>query len=79
MPLISPKFYVKSIIFHNFGQRPFPKIAGKSPGLYSASIGNGCHYGVTAVTTNDNHYYCQWYSIVCFREPTQTGFLIVNG
>ena len=33
MPLISPNFDVKSIIFPNFGQGPFPKIAGKSPVL----------------------------------------------
>ena len=32
MSLISPNFDVKLIIFPNFGQRPFPKIAGKSPG-----------------------------------------------
>ena len=31
MSLISPNFDVKSIIFPNFGQGPFPKIAGKSP------------------------------------------------
>ena len=31
MLLISPNFAVKSIIFPNFGQEPFPKIAGKSP------------------------------------------------
>ena len=29
--LFSPNFDVKSIIFPNFGQGPFPKIAGKSP------------------------------------------------
>ena len=32
MSLISPNFAVKSIIFPNFGQGSFPKIAGKSPG-----------------------------------------------
>ena len=32
MSLISPNFDVKSVIFPNFGQRPFPKIAGKSSG-----------------------------------------------
>ena len=31
MSLISLNFAVKSIIFPNFGQGPFPKIAGKSP------------------------------------------------
>ena len=31
MSLISPNFDVKSIIFPNFGQGPFHKIAGKSP------------------------------------------------
>ena len=31
LSLISSKFDVKSIIFSNFGQGPFPKIAGKSP------------------------------------------------
>ena len=31
MSLISAKFDVKSIIFPNFGQGPFPKITGKSP------------------------------------------------
>ena len=32
MSLIFPNFDVKSIIFFpNFGQGPFPKIAGKSP------------------------------------------------
>ena len=30
MLLFSPNFAVKSIIFPNFGQGPFPKIAGKS-------------------------------------------------
>ena len=29
----SPNFDVKSVIFPNFGQGPFPKIAGKSPAL----------------------------------------------
>ena len=29
--VMSPNFDVKSIIFPNFGQGPFPKIAGKSP------------------------------------------------
>ena len=33
MSLISPNFDVKSIIFPNFGQGPFPKIAGKGPGF----------------------------------------------
>ena len=31
MSLISPNFDVKLIIFPNFGQGPFPKIAGKGP------------------------------------------------
>ena len=31
MPLISPNFDVKSLIFSQFGQGPFRKIAGKSP------------------------------------------------
>ena len=31
--VISPSFDVKSIIFPNFGQEPFPKIAGKGPEL----------------------------------------------
>ena len=31
MSLISPNFDVKSIIFPNFGQGPFPKIARKGP------------------------------------------------
>ena len=31
MLLISPNFDVKSIIFPNFDQGPFPKIAGKGP------------------------------------------------
>ena len=36
MSLISPNnFDVKSIIFSNFGQGPFPKIAGKSPVIIS--------------------------------------------
>ena len=30
MSLISPNFDVKSIIHPNFGQGPFPKIAGKA-------------------------------------------------
>ena len=29
----SPNFAVKSVFFPNFGQGPFPKIAGKSPAL----------------------------------------------
>ena len=33
MPLISPNFADKSIIFSRFGQGPFPKIAGKGPAL----------------------------------------------
>ena len=33
MSLISPNFDVKLIIFPNFGQGPFPKIAGKVPAL----------------------------------------------
>ena len=37
MLLISPNFDVKSIIFFpNFGQGPFPKIAGKGPAISSA-------------------------------------------
>ena len=39
--LISPNFDVKSIIFPNFGQGPFPEIAGKSPdrpGVFAASL-----------------------------------------
>ena len=31
--LISPNFAIKSIIFSNYGQGPFPKITGKSPAL----------------------------------------------
>ena len=31
--VVSPNFDVKWIIFPNFGQGPFPKIAGKSPGM----------------------------------------------
>ena len=31
MSIISPNFDVKSIFFPNFGQGPFPKIAGKGP------------------------------------------------
>ena len=31
LSLISPNFDVKLIIFSQFGQGPFPKIAGKSP------------------------------------------------
>ena len=34
MALISPNFDVKSIFFPNFGQGPFPKIAGKGPGKH---------------------------------------------
>ena len=30
MSLISPNFAVKSIFFPNYGQGPFPKIAGKA-------------------------------------------------
>ena len=39
MSLIFPNFDVKSIIFPNFGQGPFPKITGKSPDLRSRIIG----------------------------------------
>ena len=39
MSLISPKFDVKLIIFTNFGQGPFPKIAGKSPDLSEKKTG----------------------------------------
>ena len=38
MPLNYPKFDDKSNIFPNFGQGPFPKIAGKSPDLYVAQL-----------------------------------------
>ena len=38
MPLISPNFDVKSIIISNFGQGLFPKIAGKSPEMYTLTI-----------------------------------------
>ena len=34
MSLIPRKFDVKSVIFPNFGQGPFPKIAGKSPAIF---------------------------------------------
>ena len=34
MSLISPNFDVKSIIFPNFGQGPFPKIVRKSTDLF---------------------------------------------
>ena len=33
MSLISSNFDANLIIFPNFGQGPFPKIAGKSPGF----------------------------------------------
>ena len=38
--VISPNFDVMSIIFPNFGQGPFPKIAGKSPVLVCDSAVN---------------------------------------
>ena len=37
MSLISPNFDVKSF-FPNFGQGPFPKIAGKSPTLDNGTV-----------------------------------------
>ena len=41
MLLISPNFDVKSIIIPDFGQGPFPKIAGKkSPGIARNQLGN---------------------------------------
>ena len=40
MPLISPRFAVKSIIFPNFGPGPFHKITGKSPGVTKHAISN---------------------------------------
>ena len=39
MSLISPNFDVKSITFPNFGQGPFPKIAGKSPAFFPVCLG----------------------------------------
>ena len=41
MSLIFPNFDVKLIIFPNFGQGPFPKIARKSPVLVLQSSGRG--------------------------------------
>ena len=42
MLVFSPNFDVKSIFFPNFGQGPFPKIAGKGPvdkaGFIQASL-----------------------------------------
>ena len=40
MLLISPNFDVKLTFFPNFGQGPFPKIAGKSPGIISLELNN---------------------------------------
>ena len=37
MSLISPNFAVKTIIFSQFGQGHFPKIAGKSPVLITSA------------------------------------------
>ena len=55
MSLISPNFDVKSIIFPNFGQGPFPKIAGKSP-----VVGNP-----------QNRFSCNEAYIVCFTILTE--------
>ena len=38
MSLISPNFDVKSVIFPDFGQGPFPKTAGKSPAFYLVTL-----------------------------------------
>ena len=40
LSLISPTFDVKSIIFPNFGQGPFPKIAEKIPETMGTTINN---------------------------------------
>ena len=42
MSLISPNFDVKLIIFPNFGQGPFPKIAGKGP-VMNVAFHQGLH------------------------------------
>ena len=45
MWLFSPNFDAKSIIFPNFGQGPFPKIAGKGPDIeksWKKSSTNNC-------------------------------------
>ena len=43
MLLISPNFAVKSIIYPNFGQGPFTKIAGKSPDMVAMPLTDLCH------------------------------------
>ena len=56
MSLISPNFAVKLIIFPNFGQGPFPKIAGKGPVLIlkkAPGVPSKPHYLNTALS---NHY-----------------------
>ena len=43
MSLIFPNFDVKLIIFPNFGQGPFPKIAGKGPEFSKSDLGSQRH------------------------------------
>ena len=67
MSLLSPNFDVKSVIFPNFGQGPFPKIAGKSP-VFSYS-GFLTHYIVHSGAYCNGRVRCPWHG-ACFNVKT---------
>ena len=49
MPLISPNFDGKLIIFPSFGQGPFPQISGKSPDQGPCVVKSSTHHRATAL------------------------------
>ena len=57
MSLISPNFAVKSIIYPNFGQGPFPRIAGKSPDMVAVPLTDLCHTDDETVRDKQRHNY----------------------
>ena len=63
MPLISPTFDVKSIIFSNFGQGPFPKIAGKSPEVTALRLTRA---PVWLTLLDDLNLYSYYFNILFF-------------
>ena len=80
MPLISPNFDVESINFPNFGQGPFPKIAGKSPGLYCKHYGprSDCFLRSSLIRVHSVCFHGKGFSVVllsiCTRCIKQTTF-----
>ena len=73
MSLISPNFDVKSIIFPNFGQGPFPKITGKKPcPLIYMNLEYFINYGLCC-----NPFGC-FISALAYIPPQKNNFTITT-